>query len=98
MLRRLPTQITITQDDLTTFEDLTARHLAYLHYKKTGEDPEGLFTSSDDQNQQQRRRSETAAEKAVDPNDELKPLPGDRGRAVRGREERITGVPGARGR
>lgn len=92
MLRRLPTTLSITSEDLATFEEFAAHRLAYLHYKKTGEDPDGLFTGARQQHEQQ------APEKAVDPNDELKPLPGDKGRFFRGREERIMGVPGARGR
>jgi len=34
----------------------------------------------------------------VDPNDELKPLPGDKARIVRSREERILGQGGGRER
>ena len=33
----------------------------------------------------------------LDPSDELKPLPGDKARIVRGREERIVGVGGGGG-
>lgn len=95
MLRRLPTTLSITSEDLSTFEEFAARRLAYLHYKKTGEDPDGLFSGSE---MGRREHDEQQAEKAVDPNDELKPLPGDKGRFFRGREERIMGVPGARGR
>lgn len=91
MLRRLPTPLTITPDDITALEDHIARRIAEIHYKRTGEDPEGYFTSTTKPNQE----NDTGSEKSVDPNDELKPLPGDRKDA----RERIMGtVPGQRGR
>ena len=101
MLRRKPTAITITSEDITAFEEAHARRVAYLHYRKTGEDPEGLFrngagpelqTSGTDTQMSGSGGGEQGA--AIDPNDELKPLPGDKARIVRGREERIMGQAG----
>ncbi len=103
MLRRNPTAITITSEDIAAFEEAYARKLAYQKYLKTGEDPYGYFTNSKGREldwteqqihlaQQKQSRSEI-----VDPNDELKPLPGDKARIVRSREERIVGT-GAGGR
>ncbi|ETI25751.1 hypothetical protein G647_02525 [Cladophialophora carrionii CBS 160.54] len=108
MLRRKPTALTITAEDIASFEEAHARRLAYLRYKKTGDDPEGLFrngagpelqqqsaTESQVSGEQQQQHHQAAAA-AVDPNDELKPLPGDKARIVRGREERIMGPGSAR--
>ncbi|KIV92203.1 hypothetical protein PV10_06662 [Exophiala mesophila] len=113
MLRRKPTALTITSEDIAAFEETYLRKLAYARYLKTGEDPDGLFS----------REAEGAAARTeqgtgtatgtgmtgtvrsvsvsapgsgvIDPNDELKPLPGDRARIVRSREERIMGAGGA---
>ncbi|KAB8267376.1 anaphase-promoting complex, subunit CDC26 [Aspergillus minisclerotigenes] len=67
MLRRKPTAIAITSEDLATFEDTRLRKFAqenkdYDHVKNSFK---------------------------FDPSDELKPLPGDKARIVRSREERI---------
>lgn len=86
MLRRLPTALTITSEDINAYEEQLAHRLALAHYRKTGEDPEGRFTGA----QQQKTKGQNKAP-AVDPNDELKPLPGDKARIVRSREERIMG-------
>lgn len=80
--------------------------MAYARYLKTGEDPEGQFRNASNNNdqeqnerqqllqQQQQQQSRTGSGAVmVDPNDELKPLPGDKARIVRSREERI-GVGG----
>ena len=103
MLRRKPTALTITSEDITAFEEAYARKLAHQKYLKTGEDPNGYFTNLQDSvgpgrevnwaDQQRQNRAET-----VDPNDELKPLPGDKARIVRSREERIVGAGGVSGR
>jgi hypothetical protein len=100
MLRRKPTALTITAEDIASFEEAHARRLAYLRYKKTGDDPEGLFRNgagpelqhgATESQSQVSAEQQQAATAAVDPNDELKPLPGDKARIVRGREERIMG-------
>ncbi|KIW65810.1 hypothetical protein PV04_08033 [Phialophora macrospora] len=100
MLRRKPTALTITAEDIASFEEAHARRLAYLRYQKTGEDPEGLFRNGAGPEVQQRgtesHLSGEPQQAVVDPNDELKPLPGDKARIVRGREERIMGAGNAR--
>ena len=99
MLRRKPTALTITNDDIAAFEEQIAQKQAYQHYLQTGEDPQGLFS-------QPQRRPENDYEahmqgygqgqreisSTVDPNDELKPLPGAKASIVRGKEERIVGT------
>lgn len=92
MLRRKPTALTITSEDIAAFEDEHARNVAYLKYQKTGEDPNGFFTSANTTQQQTQQPENNAG--IMDPNDELKPLPGDKARIVRTREERIVGTGG----
>ena len=70
MLRRKPTAITITSEDVASFEENRLRKLA-----KENNDPNAAARAS--------------AASILDPNDELKPLPGDKARIVRSREERI---------
>ena len=100
MLRRKPTALTITSEDITSFEESHTRRLAYLRYRKTGEDPDGLFRNGagpELQNSGSSGATQKDEQQAqVDPNDELKPLPGDKARIVRGREERIMGQGGVR--
>lgn len=102
MLRRKPTAITITSEDLAAFEEAYTKKMAYQHYLKTGEDPNGFFRAAqpgepDFARQQERFAQRNADPGAVDPNDELKPLPGDKARIVRSREERIVGATGGSG-
>ncbi|KAK6368185.1 hypothetical protein LTS17_009926 [Exophiala oligosperma] len=107
MLRRKPTALTITNEDIAAFEEQLARRLAYTRYLKTGEDPEGYFRNhqqqqqppgggghyydQDAQMQQMTNNQRDAANNhnnngmsatttTIDPNDELKPLPGDKAR------------------
>ena len=120
MLRRSPTALTITPQDITDFEAFYVRRIAHLHYLKTGQDPNGWFahipqaaTDPDFVTKQimyenQRRMMDSMGNNGqpdegqqrrgqIDPSDELKPLPGDKARIVRGREERIVGTGGGRG-
>ncbi|KKK23775.1 hypothetical protein P175DRAFT_0468626 [Aspergillus ochraceoroseus IBT 24754] len=69
MIRRKPTAIAITFDDLTMFEESRMRKLE-------------KESNIQDQGQNNARVN-------FDPSDELKPLPGDKARIVRSREERI---------
>ncbi|OJJ31801.1 hypothetical protein ASPWEDRAFT_116987 [Aspergillus wentii DTO 134E9] len=69
MLRRKPTAIAITSEDVSNFEDTRLRKLA-----EGDNDPRSTKNSSNTN---------------FDPSDELKPLPGDKARIVRSREERI---------
>ena len=72
MLRRKPTAITLTSEDVAAYEDSRA---AKAH--DTAENA---------------RASKDAQPGIFDPNDELKPLPGDKARVVRtgqSRDERI---------
>lgn len=67
MLRRKPTAIAITSEDLAAFEEARLRK---LEEKRQPKPENGTNTN-------------------FDPSDELKPLPGDKARIVRSREERI---------
>ena len=93
MLRRKPTALTITSEDIAAFEEAHARRLAHAKYQKTGEDPNGWFAGGGGEEVQEMREenSNVNMNMATDPNDELKPLPGDKARIVRTREERIIG-------
>jgi hypothetical protein len=100
MLRRKPTAIAITSEDIADFEQKYAERVAYARYLKTGEDPNGWFHNSkpgepDFILQQQREADARNAQNAIDPDNELKPLPGDKARIVRSREERIVGTAGS---
>ena len=106
MLRRKPTAITITNDDIAAFEEAYLRKIARAKYLKTGEDPEGYFRNNNNgtdniqqnmNNERQQQDNSTSGQGAIDPNDELKPLPGDKARIVRSREERI-GIGGGSAR
>ena len=88
MLRRKPTAITLTPEDIAAYED---HRLASLNQKENAPRDSDTFGTP----------SNNGDSAKVDPNDELKPLPGDRAR-VRGggglggglgltREERIVG-------
>ena len=73
MLRRKPTAITITSEDVAAFDDERARRFQ-------------------DENKRVGSPEEDLKKAVVDPNDELKPLPGDKARVVRTgptRDERI---------
>ncbi|PYI06280.1 hypothetical protein BO78DRAFT_267865, partial [Aspergillus sclerotiicarbonarius CBS 121057] len=69
MLRRKPTAIAITSEDLAAFEETRLRKLSKENYT--------------------RGHASTSSHGNLDPSDELKPLPGDKARIVRSREERI---------
>ncbi|KAJ0420998.1 anaphase-promoting complex, subunit CDC26 [Aspergillus carlsbadensis] len=69
MIRRKPTAIAITSDDLTMFEEELQRKL--------------------ERQNNNRNPTENGSRVNFDPSDELKPLPGDKARIVRSREERI---------
>ncbi|CAI7646196.1 unnamed protein product [Penicillium viridicatum] len=70
MLRRKPTAIAITSEDIAAFEEARLRKLS-----EENKHPEAHANGSSNVN--------------LDPSDELKPLPGDKARIVRTREERI---------
>jgi anaphase-promoting complex subunit CDC26 len=80
MLRRKPTAITVTSEDLSAFED------ARLHQNDRtmeNDNPDASSTAVNNNN------NKSPGVKSIDPNDELKPLPGDKARIVRSREERM---------
>ena len=81
MLRRKPTAITITSEDLAAFEDARL-------YQKNNNNSATMENSNPADDASVNNKS-PSAKAAVDPNDELKPLPGDKARIVRSREERI---------
>lgn len=95
MLRRKPTALTITSDDIAAFEELLAHQQAYMHYTRTGEDPSNLFSRRQENPHHKQPtttpRPVSSGGGAVDPNDELKPLPGAKASIVRAKDERIVG-------
>ena len=64
MLRRKPTAITLTSEDVATYEDSLAQR-------------------NRQENERAARQSPGKEGPRIDPNDELKPLPGDRARVAR---------------
>lgn len=87
MLRRKPTAITLTSEDV-------------LAYEKAHQPPGSGSASGGAGGAAGGRAPNSSRGGPVDPNDELKPLPGDKARVVRaggggggagGREERIVG-------
>jgi hypothetical protein len=70
MLRRKPTAIAITSEDLAAFEEERLRKLS-------------------EENKHPEQHAKGPSNANFDPSDELKPLPGDKARIVRSREERI---------
>ena len=86
MLRRKPTAITLTSEDLTAYED--SRAMRQLQYENKSLDGTRQVETAHSDAMQGNRQG------VVDPNDELKPLPGDKarvGRSGMSREERIVG-------
>lgn len=72
MLRRKPTAIAVTSEDIAGFENARLHNLA----KENRDD--------------NKRTSGSSAEASkFDPSDELKPLPGDKAKIVRSREDRV---------
>lgn len=84
MLRRKPTAIAITSEDLTAFEDARLQKLA----REAANNGNNIGSQAQVQAQASYVQSSSANTK-FDPSDELKPLPGDKARVVRSREERV---------
>ena len=84
MLRRKPTAITVTSEDIISFEEARLRR-----QHNVNNDRGSLGSSTNNGNTNPHNQSSSGA---FDPNDELKPLPGDKARIVRSREERIGAV------
>jgi len=82
MLRRKPTAITLTTEDVAIYEDTRAREALQREQQALQAQ---LHTQQGTPIQQQKNQN------LRDPNDELRPLPGDRVRAaqVKTREERL---------
>lgn len=84
MLRRKPTAITITPEDLIAFEEERVRQQTIIDQAKQA------AANNNSNNRSAEPESSTGfAGKTYDPNDELKPLPGDKAKIVRTRDERI---------
>jgi len=94
MLRRPPTSITLTPEDVAAYEDRRARQLELRENVNPNSHTTNTNTNT---NTNIYGTPKKGAEGKVDPNDELKPLPGDRARVrsgvggASGREERIMG-------
>lgn len=85
MLRRKPTAITLTTEDIAIYEDTRAR-----------EAQEREQAAQEAQMQQQQGTHQNHKNQNRDPNDELRPLPGERRTAqqhIKTREERL-GIAG----
>lgn len=84
MLRRKPTAITITPEDIIAFEE---ERLQKLEQEAAANrlNADGGMLEGDSRSESTLHTSG----KKYDPNDELKPLPGDKARIVRSRDERI---------
>lgn len=84
MLRRKPTAITLTTEDIAIYEDTRAREAL-----------EREQAAHEERMQEEQSISKNHKTQNRDPNDELRPLPGDRARAgqVKSREERL-GIAG----
>lgn len=82
MLRRKPTAITITPEDLIAFEEERLQKLEQEAANKLNAEGAG-------EGDAQSESTLNTSGKKYDPNDELKPLPGDKARIVRSRDERI---------
>jgi hypothetical protein len=80
MLRRKPTAITITPEDLISFEEERLRQQTIIDQAKQAAAANNQSTESE---------PSAFTGKNYDPNDELKPLPGDKAKIVRTRDERI---------
>lgn len=97
MLRRNPTRITLTTEDITLYEE--NRNREAMEREALLRHEEALAAQQQRQNSsspQQFRRG--ANQNFRDPNDELKPLPGDKARVLgtKSREERLgLGIGGA---
>jgi len=81
MLRRKPTAITLTTEDIAIYED-TRQHEAELASAAAA-----AAAATEAHGQRQGTPGHKTQNK--DPNDELRPLPGDKLRAARTREERL---------
>ena len=91
MLRRKPTAITLTTEDIAAYED----HRAAERERERNRKENALVTTAANTNTRNPFDTPKHGDGSMDPNDELKPLPGDRAR-VRGagagtREGRIMG-------
>ncbi|KAL2063496.1 hypothetical protein VTL71DRAFT_5301 [Oculimacula yallundae] len=94
MLRRKPTAITLTTEDIAIYEDARAREAQEQEEAAYEAEMRAQYGTP------QRQQSQNVR----DPNDELRPLPGDRARAqqqerqVKTREERLgLGIGGGNG-
>ncbi|MCJ1290033.1 hypothetical protein MMC34_001568 [Xylographa carneopallida] len=90
MLRRAPTAITLTPDDIAAYEDSRAARLARLAQQMHASRENTVEASAPGRRQSQSRAG------GSDPSDELRPLPGEKARVMRvgegrTRTERIMG-------
>ena len=81
MLRRKPTAITLTSEDVAAYED----SIAQRNQNRSQENNSSSSAAAAAAGAATTRQSPWGTEGTkVDPNDELKPLPGDRARVARG--------------
>lgn len=101
MLRRTPTPITLTTEDIAAYEDRRLASLASQQTQQRTRQENTPTTTNPAHTNGSVNNTPRKGDGKVDPNDELKPLPGDRPRirsgvgsssaSALGREERIMG-------
>lgn len=91
MLRRPPTAIKLTSEDVAAYEDsLRAKRLAAAQAAQNQQSLLNQQSAQDPTDNQNSDPNGTPKKEVVlDPNDELRPLPGEKARIARTREERI---------
>lgn len=86
MLRRKPTALTITNEDILAFEEARLQRLEIANANANSANVKHGEASRENRKASGASFSSSAQ---IDPNDELKPLPGDKAKIVRSRDERI---------
>lgn len=102
MLRRAPTSITLTPEDVAAYEDrrLAAERQRQRELQENANPNTSLNAATSTPMSKNISTPKKDQDGKIDPNDELKPLPGDRARVRSGagmgvgmgREERIIGT------
>ncbi|KAM5441411.1 hypothetical protein MferCBS31731_003482 [Microsporum ferrugineum] len=89
MIRRKPTAITVTSEDIIAFEEAQLRRQQEIMDRNAKKTDSTGTKAENDGTRDRDADSPSNSNRGIDPNDELKPLPGDKARIVRTRDERI---------